>query len=56
MNSWSYLNLAAYIASSYNSSSPPCRAAAADLMEILAAPMLTFYHLSTRRQWKGGNL
>lgn len=45
LSSWSYGDLAAHIADRYHSNSPSSQAAAADLMDLLATPMLVIYKL-----------
>lgn len=45
LSSWSYEDLAAHVADRYHSNSSSSQAAAADLMDILAMPMLIIYKL-----------
>lgn len=50
---WSYQDLASYVADRYHSGFPSGKAVAADLMDLLAAPMLVVYQVSKRHQRKG---
>ena len=52
LNTWSYQDLAAYIA--YHSGFPSGKAAAVDLMDLLAAPMLMVSQVIKSHQGKGG--
>lgn len=54
LNTWSYQDLAAYVADRYHSGFPSGKAAAVDLMDLLAAPMLMVSQVIKSHQGKGG--
>ena len=52
LEKWTYRDMAAYIADRYCSNTPSAKATAADLMDLLAAPMLTVHRILKDRQAK----
>lgn len=48
LNRWSYQDLATYIADRYQSGFSSSKAIAAELMDLLAVPMLTIHRVSKR--------
>ena len=52
---WTYRDMAAHIADRYCSGSPSAKAEAADLLDLLIAPMLAVHKIVQERRRKEGN-